>query len=170
MNLWAAPAIKDKVQSLRQVTITCSLVTSLPVMVKLASATAANLAFVRQQPLTAVFVGATNGIGEYTMRALCKTHGHDGPGLRIILLGRNTTAAQRIKIECMAVCPNAVFHFIAAGDISLLRNVDKACKQVQMVLEESNDTPRVDMLVMCQGEVNFGGRIGQFNAVWVRAV
>lgn len=128
-------------------------------MVKLATITGANSAFVKRQPLTAVFVGATNGIGEFTVRELCKTHGHDGLGLTIIIVGRNEKAAQTIIDECKTICPAAVFHFVQAGDISLLRSVDKACDEIRNSLE-STKAPGIDILVQSQGRVEFGGRIG----------
>lgn len=129
-------------------------------MVRLATITAADSAFVKNQPLTAVFVGATNGIGELTVRELCKTHVHDGPGLRIIVVGRNEKAAQIIINECKAICSTTEFHFVQAGDISLLQSVDKACNEIRQLLD-STKTPGIDILVQSQGRVQFGGRIGK---------
>jgi NAD(P)-dependent dehydrogenase (short-subunit alcohol dehydrogenase family) len=129
-------------------------------MVKLATITAVNSAFIEEQPLTAVFVGATNGIGEFTVRELCKTHGHDGPGLRIIIVGRNEEAVQTIIDECKMVCSTVEFHFIQAGDISLLLSVDRVCKAIRDMLERSK-TPGIDVLIQSQGKVEFGGRIGR---------
>lgn len=128
-------------------------------MVKLATITAANAAFIKQQPLTAVFVGATNGIGEFTVRELCKTHGHDGPGLKVIIVGRNEKAAQTIIDECKTICSGAEFHFVQAGDISLLKSVDKACDEIRGILATAK-VPGIDILVQTQGRVEFGGRIG----------
>jgi NAD(P)-dependent dehydrogenase (short-subunit alcohol dehydrogenase family) len=129
-------------------------------MVKFATITAANNAFVRNQSLTAVFVGATNGIGEFTVRELCKTHGHDGPGLRIIIVGRNEKAAQTIIEDCKTIYSTVNFHFIQAGDISLLQSVDKVCKEIQDLLEAIK-APSIDILIQSQGRVEFGGRIGK---------
>lgn len=129
-------------------------------MVKLTTVTAANLAFVKKQPLSAVFVGATNGIGEFTVRELCKTHGHDGPGLRIIIVGRNEKAANQIMTECRYLCSSIESHFVQGGDISLLHSVDKACDEVKSILETTK-TNGIDMLVMTQGKVEFGPRIGE---------
>jgi NAD(P)-dependent dehydrogenase (short-subunit alcohol dehydrogenase family) len=129
-------------------------------MVKLTTITAANSAFIKRQPLTAVFVGATNGIGEFTVRELCKTHGQDGPGLRIIMVGRNEKAAQTIIEECKTVCSTASFHFVQAGDISLLQGVDKACNDIGDILA-TNNAPGIDILIQSQGRVEFGGRIGK---------
>ncbi|KAH0359329.1 hypothetical protein KCU65_g10022, partial [Aureobasidium melanogenum] len=127
-------------------------------MVKLTTVTAANVAFIKKQPLTAVFVGATNGIGEFTVRELCKTHGHEGPSLRIIIVGRNEKVAQQIITECKSLCSSVDFHFVQGGDISLLRSVDEACDEVKSILETTK-TSSVDMLVMTQGKVEFGPRI-----------
>lgn len=128
-------------------------------MVKLATITAVNSVFVRNQPLTAVFVGATNGIGEFTVRELCKTHGHDGPGLRIIIVGRNEKAAQTIIEDCKTIYSTVNFHFVQAEDISLLQSVDKVCKEIQDLLETIK-VPGIDILIQSQGKVEFGGRIG----------
>ncbi|THW25066.1 hypothetical protein D6D23_04672 [Aureobasidium pullulans] len=127
-------------------------------MVKINTVKAANAAFINRQPLTAVFVGATGGIGEATVRQLCKIHGSGGPGLRIIIVGRNTIAAQRIIEECKQAGPHVEICFVHAGDISLLRNVDQACIKVTEILK-SSETAQVDMLIMSQGKVEFGGRI-----------
>ncbi|KAI4852897.1 hypothetical protein E4T44_01190 [Aureobasidium sp. EXF-8845] len=127
-------------------------------MVKLATITAANGAFVKNQPLTAVFVGATNGIGEFTVRELCKIHGRDGPGLKIIIVGRNEKAAQTIIEECKMICSPVDFLFVQAGDISLLQSVDKVCKDIQDLLEAIKANG-IDILIQSQGKVEFGGRI-----------
>ncbi|CAD0090824.1 unnamed protein product [Aureobasidium vineae] len=129
-------------------------------MVKLNTIASANTAFIKQQRLTAVFVGATNGIGEFTVRELCKTNGNSGPGLRIILVGRNENAARTIIDECKSLCTTAEFHFVQAGDISLLQSVDKACDEIKKIVEATK-TKGIDMLIMTQGKVEFGGRIGQ---------
>ena len=130
-------------------------------MVKINTVKAANAAFINRQPLTAVFVGATGGIGEATVRQLCKIHGSGGPGHRIIIVGRNTIAAQRIIEECKQAGPHVEICFVHAGDISLLRNVDQACIKVTEILK-SSETAQVDMLIMSQGKVEFGGRISEF--------
>lgn len=122
--------------------------------------TATNVAYIKRQPLTAVFVGATNGIGEFTVRELCKTHGHDGPGLKIIIVGRNEKAAHQIMTECKSLCSAVELHFVQGGDISLLHGVDKACDEIKDLLESKN-FPSIDMLVMTQGKVEFGPRIGK---------
>ncbi|KAI4728784.1 hypothetical protein E4T49_03458 [Aureobasidium sp. EXF-10728] len=127
-------------------------------MVKLTTVTSANTAFIKQQHLTAVFVGATNGIGEFTVRELCKTHGNSGSGLRIILVGRNENAARTIINACKLLCATAEFHFVQAGDISLLAHVDKACEEIKTILTATK-TQSIDILIMTQGKVEFGGRI-----------
>lgn len=129
-------------------------------MVKLTTVTAANVAFIKQQTLTAVFVGATNGIGEFTVRELCKTHGHGGPNLVIIIVGRNEKAAQQIMTECKSLCSSVEFHFVQGGDISLLHSVDKSCDEIKGILETTK-TSSIDILVMTQGKVEFGPRIGK---------
>lgn len=129
-------------------------------MVTYPTVTAANVAFIKNQPLTAVFVGATNGIGEFTVRELCKTHGHNGPDLTIFIVGRNEKAAHQIMTECKSLCSSVVFHFVRGDDISLLHNVDKACDEIRDLLADSKASS-IDMLVMTQGKVEFGPRIGE---------
>lgn len=133
-------------------------------MVKLTTVTAANVAFIKKQSLTAVFVGATNGIGEFTVRELCKTHGNGGPSLRIIIVGRNEKAAQQIMTECKSLCSSVDFHFVQGGDISLLHSVDKSCDEIRSILETTKTTS-IDMLVMTQGKVEFGPRIGKSTTI-----
>lgn len=53
-----------------------------------------------------------------------------------------------------------MIHFVKVGDLSLLRDIDVACKKVAESLENEEGKPRVDLLVMSQGELNFTGRKG----------
>lgn len=55
-----------------------------------------NSTLTKTQPLVAVFVGGTSGIGEYTIRALVATHSDQGKGLRLCIAGRNTEAAEKL--------------------------------------------------------------------------
>ncbi|KAI5194677.1 hypothetical protein E4T39_08548 [Aureobasidium subglaciale] len=127
-------------------------------MVKLGTITAANAEFIKQQSLTAVFVGATSGIGEFTVRELYKTHGKLGPGLRVILVGRNAKAAHTIIDDCKSLYSSSEFHFVQLDDLSLLRSVDQACEKIKTILN-AIDNPSIDLLIQSQGKVEFGGRI-----------
>lgn len=130
-------------------------------MVKLNLVRASNKALVKKQPITAVFVGGTSGIGEYAVRALALTHGASGRGLRVYIVGRNETAATTIIADCRRVCPAGDFHFVRAADLSSLREVDRVCKAITDAEEASvtGNPACVDLLVMTQAYFAFGGRL-----------
>jgi len=132
-------------------------------MVHLDIVRAANTALAKSQPLVAVFVGGTSGIGEYTLRALASAHGTTGKTLRVYLVGRNAASAVKILADCRKECAGSDFRFVQAKDLRLLRDVDKTCAEILRLEkeEEGNGGPaRVDMLFMSQGLVLFGGRVG----------
>jgi len=123
----------------------------------------ANSKLVNSQPLVAVFVGGTSGIGEFTLRALVNTHSAQGNGLCIYIVGRNAQSAKMIISDCTAKCPDGQYHFIQAKDLSLLQNVDKAAAEIVQHLQQNNSNgfvPRVDMLFMTQGGLYLGPRKG----------
>lgn len=131
---------------------------------------ARNKALLRSQPITAVFVGGTSGIGEYAVRALASTHGSLGPGLRVYIVGRNQSSAKTIIADCQRACPAGEFHFIRSTDLSLLREVDRTCSEI-VSLEEAKTkmtgTPAcVDLLVMTQAYFAFGGKLARQGKVW----
>jgi NAD(P)-dependent dehydrogenase (short-subunit alcohol dehydrogenase family) len=134
-------------------------------MVKLEAVQQANKALVRSQPLVAVFVGATSGIGEYTVKALARTHGTYGKGLRVYLVGRNEKQAKAIIDECLKLCPEQEFYFVAATDLSLLRNVDQVSASLEQQEKEKaaakGQIARIDILVMTQAYLRFNGRQGK---------
>ncbi len=76
--------------------------------------------------LVAVFVGATSGIGEYTL----KEFAHLARQPRIYNIGRSQQASDRIAAECKKLNPDAQYTFIQA-DVSLIRNVDDVCEQIK---------------------------------------
>ena len=108
---------------------------------------------VRSRPLVAVFVGGTSGIGEFTIQVLATTHGSDGKGIRVYIVGRNAAAAEKTIAECRSKCPSGEFIFVKANDLSLLSDVDRVCAEITE-LEEKNkadgEAPRIDILVMSQ--------------------
>ncbi len=134
-------------------------------MVKLAVVQATNKAFVTSQPLVAVFPGGTSGIGEYAVRALAKTHGKDGKGLRAYIAGRNQSAAEKIIADCQTACPNGQFRFVQVQDLSLLNDVERVSDEI-MELETAaakaaGTQPRIDILIMTQGILDFKPRNGE---------
>ncbi|KAK4227025.1 3-keto-steroid reductase [Podospora fimiseda] len=76
--------------------------------------------------LVAIFVGGTSGIGEATMKEFAK----QAVQPRIYFIGRSEEAAERIKIELESLNPGGQYHFIQT-DVSLLANVDNACRDIQ---------------------------------------
>jgi hypothetical protein len=129
-------------------------------MVELKEVHNANAALVQTQPLVAVFFGGTSGIGNPSLRALTVAEAqHGGKGLRLYIVARNATVAGNIIAECRGLYPQGQFKFVKIDDLSLLRNVDKACTEV-IQHEEKEQNPRIDYLMMSQGGSIFGPRIG----------
>jgi NADP-dependent 3-hydroxy acid dehydrogenase YdfG len=75
--------------------------------------------------LVAVFVGATSGIGEITLKKFAK-YSHQP---RAYFIGRSQDAADRIVAECKGLNPQGEFIFIEA-DVSLISVVDKVCEEI----------------------------------------
>jgi NADP-dependent 3-hydroxy acid dehydrogenase YdfG len=76
--------------------------------------------------LTAVFVGATSGIGETTLKPFAR-HANKP---RAYFLGRSQDAGDRIAAECKAINPRGEYIFIKAN-VSLIRVVDEVCKEIK---------------------------------------
>lgn len=75
--------------------------------------------------LVAVFVGATSGIGEITLKKFAKYTRQP----RAYFIGRSQDAADRIVVECKALNPAGEYIFVKA-DVSLIRVVDEVCKEI----------------------------------------
>jgi NAD(P)-dependent dehydrogenase (short-subunit alcohol dehydrogenase family) len=75
--------------------------------------------------LVAVFVGGTSGIGLYTARELVR----NTTSPHIYLIGRNQTEATKITEELKGINSSSNVSFIQK-DVSLLKNVDEACKEI----------------------------------------
>jgi NAD(P)-dependent dehydrogenase (short-subunit alcohol dehydrogenase family) len=132
-------------------------------MVQLKVVHAQNEALCTKQPLTAVFVGGTSGIGEYAVRALASAHGTSGQGLRLYIVGRNEATARNIISDCQKSCPAGQFNFVHANDLTSIKDVDRVCSELVKV-EETNvggNTAKIDLLVMTQGTLYFDGRRGK---------
>lgn len=132
-------------------------------MVRLDVVRSCNAELVSTQPLVVVVVGGTSGIGEYTVRALAAAHANHGKGLRLYIVGRNEDAARKISSECLELCPTGQFQFVAANDLSLLKDVDRVCTALTQAEEEASGTggtARIDLLVMTQAFLSFEARQG----------
>jgi hypothetical protein len=95
--------------------------------------------------LTAVFVGATSGIGEYTLQAFVRHCAHP----RAYIIGRNQDAADRIIRNAKAEKPNGEFMFIKS-DVALMKNVDKVCEDIR------KKEKHINLLVLSQGTLSTG--------------
>ncbi|KAK5693065.1 hypothetical protein LTR97_010541 [Elasticomyces elasticus] len=76
--------------------------------------------------LVAVFVGATNGVGETTLKQFCKYAIRP----RVYFVGRSQEAGGRIKQECEALSPEGTIVFIQR-ETSLMRKVDAICEEIK---------------------------------------
>lgn len=76
--------------------------------------------------LVAVFVGATSGIGKGTLKQFARKTKQP----RIYFLGRRENEGKRIEAELKDLNPAGEYHFIQA-DLSLLKNVDDACRHIR---------------------------------------
>ena len=94
--------------------------------------------------LVAVFVGATSGIGEYTLLQLAKR----ATKPRVYFVGRSQEAAERILAQCRTSCPEGEFNFIKSN-VSLIKNVDEVCKEIK------SKEKTINILCMSQGTLVF---------------
>jgi NADP-dependent 3-hydroxy acid dehydrogenase YdfG len=76
--------------------------------------------------LVAVFIGATSGIGEYTLKQFA-IHSNKP---RAYFVGQSQEAGDRISSECKVLNPKGEFIFVRA-DVSLIRNVDDICRDIK---------------------------------------
>lgn len=97
--------------------------------------------------LVAVFVGATSGIGESTLKQFCR---HTIKP-RVYFVGRSQDAADRIISELRTIQPDAETTFIRK-DLTLLKNVDEVCDEIKA------KEKRLNLLFMSQGTMSLKGR------------
>ncbi|KAF1975561.1 hypothetical protein BU23DRAFT_552498 [Bimuria novae-zelandiae CBS 107.79] len=117
-------------------------------MVSLADVRAHNATLKSLAPnLVAIFVGGTSGISHYT--ALEFARNTRSP--HIYLVGRNQTAAANITAELKSINSSSTVEFIKK-DVSLLRQVDEACKEIK------GKEKKVNLLFMTVGYLTLKGR------------
>ncbi|KAL9125992.1 MAG: hypothetical protein Q9217_004887 [Psora testacea] len=98
---------------------------------------------------TALFVGATSGIGQSTLEAFAA----NTQSPTIYIVGRSKTAAEIIIDELKGMInPAGKYEFIAA-DCTLISEVDRVC---QYVKEKVNG--KLDFMCLSCGYLSFGGR------------
>lgn len=123
-----------------------------PVMVSLATVRASNQRLKAAIPgTTALFVGGTTGIGQNTLRQLAMHV--ESP--KVYIIGRSEQKASPFLAELGRLNPRGNFQFIET-DVSLIRNVDKACKMIK------DKEDRLNMLFMTPGGISLSGRKGMF--------
>ncbi|KAK6509825.1 hypothetical protein TWF481_004554 [Arthrobotrys musiformis] len=98
--------------------------------------------------LVALFVGATSGIGEHTLRTFYQT----APSPRVYFVGRSQASADRIISDLRPLNPDGHLEFIQA-DASLIKNVDEVSRKL---LEKEKE---LNVLVMTQGYLTSEGRV-----------
>jgi NADP-dependent 3-hydroxy acid dehydrogenase YdfG len=86
-----------------------------------------------QSDLVAVFVGATSGIGETTLKQFAK-HSRQP---RTYLVGRSQDAGDRIVAKCKALNSDGEYIFVKA-DVSLIRVVDEVCEEIKAMEKAIN--------------------------------
>jgi NAD(P)-dependent dehydrogenase (short-subunit alcohol dehydrogenase family) len=82
--------------------------------------------------LVALFVGATSGIGEATLKKFAQYTTRP----RAYFIGRSQEAADRIVAECRALNPGGEYIFRKV-DVSLLRVVDEVCEEIKAKEQEN---------------------------------
>ncbi|KAL9635331.1 MAG: hypothetical protein Q9164_003526 [Protoblastenia rupestris] len=98
---------------------------------------------------TALFVGATSGIGQSTVEAFAATT--QSP--IIYLVGRSKTAGESIVNELKSrVNPAGEYEFISA-DCTLISEVDRVCEYVK-----GKVNGKLDFICLTCGYLSFGGR------------
>lgn len=120
------------------------------IMVSLKDVEASNALIPSTLPpgLVAVFVGATSGIGEHSLKGFAKNT--KGLKPRIYFVGRSQTAADRISAELNGLNPEGQYTFIKA-DVSSMKAVDDVCNQIK-AKEQS-----INLLFVSQGTVSGEG-------------
>ncbi|KAK3399710.1 hypothetical protein B0T20DRAFT_495820 [Sordaria brevicollis] len=76
--------------------------------------------------LVAVFVGATRGIGESTLKQFVRY----AVAPRVYFVGRDRKDGDRVSAELACINPEGEYHFVGA-DVSLLANVDEVCRGIK---------------------------------------
>lgn len=99
--------------------------------------------------IVAVFVGATNGVGETTAKEFAK----HAVAPRVYVIGRSEEAGHRIAAECKESNSEGSFTFIQT-DASLMRNVDAVCAEI------ARKEKAVNVLFLTIGTLQHGSGTG----------
>ena len=96
--------------------------------------------------LVAIFVGATNGVGETTVRQFAR----HAVQPRVYIIGRSQEAGDRIAAECRELNPKGTFVFLQK-ETHLMRNVDEVCNEI------AGKEQVVNLLFLSVGTLQQGG-------------
>lgn len=102
-----------------------------------------------KKDLVALFVGATSGIGEGTLKQLVK----NASNATIYVVGRSKRAASPLLDELHVSNSQVTVNFIET-EVSLIKNVDKASEEIK------SKEKKLDLLFMSPGYLSFDGRNG----------
>lgn len=102
-----------------------------------------------KESLVVLFVGATSGIGEGTLKQFAK----NAFAPTIYIVGRSKAAAASLLDEIHASNREATINFIET-EISLIKNVDVACEEIK------SKEKKLDLLFASPGYLSFDGRNG----------
>ena len=105
---------------------------------------------------TALFVGATNGIGRATLGKFAE----NTQSPTVFFVGRSQSAAEELLAELKTkINPQGTYEFLIA-DCTLLGEVDRVCEIVKGKLEAQGKA--LEYLCLSCGYLSFGGRDGEF--------
>lgn len=102
-----------------------------------------------RESLTAVFAGATRGIGLATLKAFAKHIANP----KAIIVGRSRRQFDPELQNLKSINPNGEYTFLEA-DVSLIKHIDAVCVQIKKQVS----TSCIDLLFVSQGYLNFAGR------------
>jgi short-subunit dehydrogenase len=95
--------------------------------------------------VVAVFIGATSGIGELSVKSFAKNVNQP----RIYIVGRSQESADRIIAECKTLNPKGEYFFLKT-DASLIKNVDEICREIK------SKEKSINVLFNSMGTLQFG--------------
>lgn len=104
---------------------------------------------------TAVFTGATRGLGLATLEAWAKYT----PKPHAIIVGRNKEAFDPVLHRLRSINPNGTYTFLSA-EASLITSIDNVCKTIHHELSSISaaaGAAKIDHLFLSQGFLNFSG-------------
>ena len=112
----------------------------------------------RSLSFVAVFVGGTQGIGRYAVEALADLYSaQPETSLRVYVLGRRKSSADKVLQSCRERCPQGEFTFVQVENLALIEDVDATTTKICQ-FEKQRVNPRIDLLVQTQAQILFGAR------------